>query len=83
MDIETTGPLGPVRHSLDLVGITQGGAAGEPISAVQYAVLAPSGRHLIFGDQEWVRSGQALQDFPGGVVRRRSVTIVYGRWEDA
>lgn len=79
----TSGPLGPIRHSLNLVGIVEG-EAHEPTSAVQYAVLAPSGRCLIFGDQDWVRSGQALKDFPdGAVVRRRSVTIIYGPWQDA
>jgi hypothetical protein len=79
---QTTEPLGPIRHSLDLVGLTS--HHDEPTAAVQYAVLAATGRRLIFGDQEWVRSGAALKDFPeGAVVQRREIAITYGEWGDA
>jgi len=78
-----TAPLGPIGHSLDLVGFVETGEPGEPTSAVQYAVCGPTGRHLVFGDQEFVRSGEALEMFAHkGMIRRRTITIVYGDWED-
>ena len=79
----TMEPLGPIGHSLDLVGMVEDGSTAKPTSATQYAVLTPSEGRLLFGDQEWVRSGKALADFPAGsVIQRRTITIAYGDWGD-
>jgi hypothetical protein len=81
---QAMGPLGPIRHSLDLVGMVESGTPSEPETAVQYVVLTPTGQRMIFGDQEWVRSGQVLEDFaPNSTVQKRAITISYGEWEDA
>lgn len=80
MDVH--GPLGPLRHSLNLVGLTDDDS-GQPASAVQYAVRTPNGGHVVFGDQEWVQSGKALGELPeGSTVRKRTIDISYGQWED-
>lgn len=76
------GPLGLLHHCLDLVGLVEGEPGPEPRSAVQYAVLSPGGGYVLFGDQEWVRSGQALEELPpGNKVAWRTVTITYGPWQ--
>lgn len=78
--MSTVGPIGHIKHSLDLAGLTDD--TTEPTSAMQYAVSTPTGR-VVFGDQEWVRSGQALAELPDGAkVQRRTITISYGEWED-
>lgn len=51
----------------------------DPADAIQYAV-AYDGKTEIFGDQPWVRSGEAAGELEG-VTLRRTITISYGEWE--
>ncbi len=54
----------------------------EPNEGEQFRIVKPDGSGHIFGDQEWVRSGEALGLCPeGSMIQRRTVTIVYGDWE--
>jgi hypothetical protein len=69
-------------YRLDFYGLTDQ-RDGEPTQAVQFAVVDRGGERYQYGDQSWVYSGQAIEDsHPGGKIQRRTVTIVYGEWED-
>lgn len=55
---------------------------GEPVKAVQYAVVSPDGERVAYGDQRWVMSGRALDDAPAGSrVEFRTISLSYGEWQ--
>lgn len=67
-------------YSLDITGLTES-RDDNPTSAVQYCVVDEKGIRRVYGDQEWVVSGQAVIDaHPGGRVEQRTITITYGEW---
>lgn len=53
----------------------------DPTEAVQYCIVGANGRRYVYGDQEWVASGAAIEDsHPGGHVEKRTISITYGEW---
>lgn len=69
-----------MNHSLELSALTD--ASRFPTRAVQYAGVGADGKLHIYGDQAWVRDGGWSEQFPGGVVLRRDITIHYGPWQE-
>lgn len=81
IDATTAAPEEPRRDGqlLHVNAIT--GDDRHPMTATQWAVGHPDGRHTCYGDQEWVACGQAAEeDGPGSTTMYRSVTITYGPW---
>jgi hypothetical protein len=72
-----------VTRLLSIPALTIAGHDEDPASAVQWAVRTPSGALVPYGDQEWVRTGQAAEDAEAGTTTvHRDVTITYGPWSD-
>ena len=63
---------------LDIAALTAGGE--NPTYAVQWSVVDNAGQRHIFGDQSWVRDGRVLDEYPGGRVEHRHLTISYSQW---
>lgn len=56
------------------------------LRAVQYGVLNLKDKTLkVYGDQDWVKSGQAAADMGGtdGITMVREIHISYGPWKPA
>ena len=66
--------------SLEITGLTWV-RDDNPTGGIQYCAVDELGVRHIYGDQEWVMSGQAIIDaHPGGHVEQRTITITYGEW---
>lgn len=53
----------------------------EPSEAVQFAVKTPDGKITVYGDQEWVRYGDAAKECEG-VTMMRDITFIFGPWRE-
>lgn len=50
----------------------------------EWGVCLPNGDVKSYGDQEWVRSGQAIKDcHPDGILMKRTLTVTATPWESA
>jgi hypothetical protein len=53
----------------------------EPSTGEQWCVVDPDGERHIYGDQDWIKSHEALNIHPeGSHIEHRSLTITYGEW---
>lgn len=69
------------EHHLEINALTAD--QGDPTTATQWAVRIPDGDTYPYGDQEWVKCGQAAaEDEPGATTVHRDVTVTYGPWSD-
>lgn len=55
---------------------------GESSTEVEYGVQLLNGEYVTYGDQEWVSSGQVLEDVPTAEnVVQRTITTYTGEWK--
>lgn len=79
----------PLRYPLEVVGLSatpcgHNEAPSEQHYGVQFCVVEPDSSRYVYGDQEWVRTGRALEHHADGShIERRTVDITYGEWEKA
>jgi hypothetical protein len=67
-------------YSLDITALTET-RDDNPTSAVQYCVVDTFGGRHVYGDQNWVASGQAVIDAHfDGHIEQRTISISYGEW---
>jgi hypothetical protein len=69
-----------IQHRLALDALAEQHPDDSPETADQYCVVDPDGTRHVYGDQGWVKDGQALKHHPGGRIEHRTITISYGEW---
>jgi hypothetical protein len=69
-----------MQHLLALDALVERHEDDSPEMADQYCVVDLDGSRHVYGDQNWVKYGEALKHHPDGRIEHRVITISYGEW---